>query len=986
MVARKSNKRSLRPVVRDDADQALWSLFTSSAHRASTKIRSDKDVYLRYNRDKFLREMEESQSHVWIKLLGPTLNVLNSSNIDHHSTTVQAALQLLNNMCQPICSSAQKIMKAAVQQDLVPILVNLISQLDTSSSKTMELACHLLRRIASVPKHRERMSTCIPALLKIVRKRPNQLVVDSALSSLQNLSVNAQFANTILQSNGVETICHVLLDRTCVEAGCNTLANLAAHKPLRRKVAVGNDTLEILLHLIQSPKLSAWMQMKAAYALHNIVTGETASCKECSKLGGALALENLFQRLQPRSDMTGVEQEQEEYLDEHGDIRLLSGRHPNGTQTPKKSILKATNQQPNETLALNVKHNDTNAGATLLKQRKKPREPKWFANLLLRLKQCGRAMRRGLILVNDFAEEGRLGLSNRTTATTNTSAQATANTYVRALEATGFECTSRTNTSKKQVVQVIQSFLQSLRKGDVVMLVFVGHGVSYRGENHLFPTDFPVLGRQIDVHTHAISLTKLAKQCTNKIGESGLLLCSLEASPTTNGGGEKFDPIVPMDVANFSSHNNVCVMVSTMRPVNAEEGSTLSKKTLMGKAAGGLGGSTIFVRDQRLLEYQQTTAFSYEMCVALVSENMEASSIIHEVRRTLVDHLPDPSYEENVKHRRLPWCNSSMVADFYFNETTTNVKTGQKEQRNHNRTNNTNNTNNTRSRKNSTSLGKSNKSRSGSHGSWGGFSNNSTNKIRPPLHQPSPPPRPPQPTARASNKLNASSHTPRTPRTPRSPRSPRTPKASIHTSTSNGGLNNKKTKKPTFGNQAEDTAYSLNRSSQYMDMVGTSRRVNMTDFVAAQATFGAGADVAGAARWTSTLRSGGGGGSGSHLGGSGFLLGGGRGGNSFHTVKSLNVQESEYDEYDPYRPNEYDATTVGAPNRNTGPRPGTCSPRKLQALGDSSLNNRSGKSCNHNWVISRFGLMECRMCGLEEGLEYSQSVFAPSSSGGGTPS
>jgi hypothetical protein len=55
-------------------------------------------------------------------------------------------------------------------------------------------------------------------------------------------------------------------------------------------------------------------------------------------------------------------------------------------------------------------------------------------------------------------------------------------------------------------------------------------------------------------------------------------------------------------------------------------------------------------------------------------------------------------------------------------------------------------------------------------------------------------------------------------------------------------------------------------------------------------------------------------------------------------------------------------------------------------LGDSSLNNRSGKSCNHNWVISRFGLMECRLCGVEEGLEYSQSVFAPSSSGGGTPS
>ena len=48
------------------------SSLVESLHQCSPAW--DKDVYLR-----FLREMEESQSHVWIKLLGPTLNVLECS-------------------------------------------------------------------------------------------------------------------------------------------------------------------------------------------------------------------------------------------------------------------------------------------------------------------------------------------------------------------------------------------------------------------------------------------------------------------------------------------------------------------------------------------------------------------------------------------------------------------------------------------------------------------------------------------------------------------------------------------------------------------------------------------------------------------------------------------------------------------------------------------------------------------------------------------
>ena len=100
-------------------------------------------------------------------------------------------------------------------------------------------------------------------------------------------------------------------------------------------------------------------------------------------------------------------------------------------------------------------------------------------------------------------------------------------------------------------------------------------------------------------------------------------------------------------------------------------------------------------------------------------------------------------------------------------------------------------------------------------------------------------------------------------------------------------------------------------------MRGTSKVVNMTEFVAASGLGGnySGADVAQAARWTSQLRS---------NGGSGGGFGEGR---------------------------------PGSPRVQTKP--------KLKPLCQ-----------NHDFVISRLGHMNCCRCGFQDTMEQSQSVFS----------
>ena len=192
------------------------------------------------------------------------------------------------------------------------------------------------------------------------------------------------------------------------------------------------------------------------------------------------------------------------------------------------------------------------------------------------------------------------------------------------------------------------------------------------------------------------------------------------------------------------------------------------------------------------------------------------------------------------------------------------------------------------------------------------------------LDQPAPPPKPPKPPPLRSKSKTVKHCSPRTIKT---------------IARSNSALRADTT-----------TPYSVNRDSGFLDMAGTYSDSNVADFVASSGL--SGADVAGAARWASGLRSSID--SSASAGcSSGFLVGGGRGGFEFGANVSLN---------------ECGKSRPGSPRVKTGSasvpqrkvfQPFVCQEHK------------------HEWLVSQIGSMECTVCGMVD-VECSQSVFAPS--------
>ena len=831
---------------RDDADQALFSLFQSSSIRVAACIVSDRQPDANTNRDRI--ERTDTQSEIWIKLLGTIRTAL--ANESHHASVTDAALQLLNNMIQPICKSSEILLNTAViDYNLVPPLVGII-QREGATHSLLERGCNAVRRIAASSKHRRAMSHSVPALLDIVVRRSSPLVVDAALSCLQNLSISKQFSANILGARGVPIILNVLTDQSCVEAGCNTLANIAAHPELRRPVADNTGALKVLLDLIQSSKLNSWMSLRACFALNNLCMGQTATSKECSAMGGAAIVDSLRAHLESPKKAAGA-----------GD-RLLRSLDPKSTKT------------------------STKADDSKKLRRKKPREPKWFAPFLLRLKQSGRAMRRCLILSNVLSEDARLGSGPMAVFSTSSGdfsngydevdddgmikidAAATARSYRCSMEETGFACTEKINGTRKQMRESLRSFEKTVRLGDVVVVIFVGHGVSVHGQNYLLPTDFPILGRKTDVERHGMSMQKISCRLTEAVGGKGVLLWIAETSPTVNGGGERFEPMCTVDCTELSKHDNVCCMMSTTRPTSAAHCSTFSEEANRllsgdGDGGGGRGGTRGGAQqgESSASDSLRVTAFTYEMCRLLVKRNVEASTIPHRLRRTLSDCNPDITCGGG----RLPWCNSSMIEEFYFNELVTNGK-GEVDRRK--MRNGGERSGDGRSGGRGGDDGRSGGGNSGGDSSSprrarGRTGSNIMSSLNSSLNSSSVSATPTASTlAKRRSKMSSSlsshswRHQQQQPQQQPQP-PPQPPPSTFHGSpnglppgrtTTSPRMVSFKNQNPTFNGMAEETMYSLNRQSEFLDTTAlTSRRTNLTDVIAASVGM-SGADVAGAAR------------------------------------------------------------------------------------------------------------------------------------------
>ncbi|MEZ5800743.1 MAG: caspase family protein [Nitratireductor sp.] len=61
----------------------------------------------------------------------------------------------------------------------------------------------------------------------------------------------------------------------------------------------------------------------------------------------------------------------------------------------------------------------------------------------------------------------------------------------KTLASMGFEVTTATNVSRRDMNRAIQTFVSKVRQGDVAMLFYAGHGIEIGGKNYLLPVDVP---------------------------------------------------------------------------------------------------------------------------------------------------------------------------------------------------------------------------------------------------------------------------------------------------------------------------------------------------------------------------------------------------------------------------------------------------------------------------------------------------------------
>ena len=111
----------------------------------------------------------------------------------------------------------------------------------------------------------------------------------------------------------------------------------------------------------------------------------------------------------------------------------------------------------------------------------------------------------------------------------------------------GFEVTTATNISRREMNQTLQNFNNSIRADDIVLFFFAGHGVEIAGENYLLPIDVPdAKGDQLDfIKGETIRLNKVLEDLRARKAKLSLVILDacrnnpFTGSPGRSLGGKK---------------------------------------------------------------------------------------------------------------------------------------------------------------------------------------------------------------------------------------------------------------------------------------------------------------------------------------------------------------------------------------------------------------------------------------------------------------
>lgn len=117
----------------------------------------------------------------------------------------------------------------------------------------------------------------------------------------------------------------------------------------------------------------------------------------------------------------------------------------------------------------------------------------------------------------------------------------------KTLTGLGFDVTTATNVSRREMNQTLQNFNNSIRADDIVLFFFAGHGVEIAGENYLLPIDVPdAKGDQLDfIKGETIRLNRVLEDLRARKAKLSLVILDacrnnpFTGSPGRSLGGKK---------------------------------------------------------------------------------------------------------------------------------------------------------------------------------------------------------------------------------------------------------------------------------------------------------------------------------------------------------------------------------------------------------------------------------------------------------------
>ena len=191
------------------------------------------------------------------------------------------------------------------------------------------------------------------------------------------------------------------------------------------------------------------------------------------------------------------------------------------------------------------------------------------------------------------------------------------------LQQLGFEVTTLTNASQRQMERSIKQFGRQLRDSKGVgFFYYAGHGMQFDGENYLLPTDIDPSTEE-DVRYDAVPLGKLLAQMRAADNKMNVVVLDACRNNPFSRSFRTFNP--------------------GLAQINAAAGTFISFATAPGQiAADGEGSNGLFT--SKLLEHIGTTGLKIEEVF----------------KRTTAD-----VYSASNK-RQAPWVQYSVIGDFFF--------------------------------------------------------------------------------------------------------------------------------------------------------------------------------------------------------------------------------------------------------------------------------------------------------------------------------